>query len=194
MKIKLLCIFIISMFLLTGLTTVSAVEIKNDDLRALNYDNLPDLIIVEGSISIETEKRYDEFFHMYVWYLIIHATVKNIGNAPASCDEPGHYDWWTGFWVDDKKLFDSQCINTLNAGDSRELVCEEEWSEFDRFKDREITVHADWTDYVVESNDNNNDRTISQPIFKSKSTHLNFPTVLLRFLDQFSLLQRFLKF
>ena len=169
MNKKIICIGIVSIFLLTSLTTVTAATIKNDSLKSSNCDGLPDLIVVEDSIIVETEKRYDESQHMYISYLIITVTVKNVGNAVAVSTEEGHPDWWTGFWIDDNKLFDSQHVNSLNPGCTKVLTCEEEWGDFNRFKDRKIDVYVDYAEYVEESDELNNKGTINQPISKPKA-------------------------
>jgi len=165
MRGKIIISIILSMFLTTGLTIVSAV--KTEGIQKIEIENisqnedLPDLIVTD--IWIETK------FNGYHGYrdLYIHATVKNIGNAPAKSTEPGHPDWWTAYYINEKKLFDSQWINTLNPGDSKKLTCLERDFPIIPFVKCKIRVHTDWTDYVIESNNDNNNKTITQPISRN---------------------------
>ena len=164
MRGKKLIIMMLSMFLTIGSTAVSAVkteQIQKIDNGSQNED-LPDLIVTK--IWIETKYRSLDG----EWDLYIHTTVKNIGNAAAKSDlYPEHPDWWTAFYVNERKLFDSQWIHILNPGDSKELTCIERDFPVNPFIKCKIRVHADWTDYVVESNNDNNNKTITQPISRS---------------------------
>ena len=164
MKRSIIAIGIIFMFLTTGLTIVSAVKTEEVEKMegASQNEDLPDLIVTR--IWIET--KYRSFDNE--WDLYIHATVKNIGNAAAKSNEyPEHPDWWTAFYVNERKLFDSQWIHTLDAGESKDLTClERDWP-VNPFIECRIKVHTDWTDYVIESDDDNNDKTITQPISRT---------------------------
>ena len=163
MKLRIITIGIICMLLITGLTVVTAAKTEEVEKikGASQNEDLPDLIVTD--IWIETKFNGNEGFRD----LYIHATVKNIGNAPAKTTEPGHPDWFTAFYVNERKLFDSRWINTLNPGESRYLTCLERDFPIVPFIKCKIRVYTDWTNHVIESNDDNNNKTITQPISRN---------------------------
>ena len=169
MKKKIIAIGIICMFLTTGLATVSAVNVKEDEKTGDTSQNegLPDLVVT--NVWVETERGYGDY-----WNLYIYARVENKGNADAKSID--NSTWWTAYYLNGDKQLDSRPLETLKAGESTVLKCTKDdylmFPILSRLMEHEIRVYTDSTCEVIESNDNNNNNTIKQPISR---THYRNP-------------------
>jgi hypothetical protein len=186
MKKKIICIGIVSMFLLIsiGVLPVIGIELKENS-KMVNTSNQPQADLTIGEIDYSLKKNdFNEDYH-----LTLYVEIKNIGNYIAFSDNP----WKTRCYVNDYQFGDDFKINALNPGETKTASFVFSYWQLNRDTEYKIKIITDYDDVITEPDEDNNVIEVTQKIGKNRIFNLRFPNFFKEIFNQINIIKYLLK-